>query len=341
MCCVQLVLLSSSTLAPFVHPLWPDPLARSIDRLWQRAEAPSISHAQLIKISDRSGAMSASAEITTADECAGATMVEGGVIFADDGDNRDRPVEGAEEGIPLDDKSPLDDGPRRPRCRRCRACCKCPRSLALVIHFCLLATAVLCIVPSGVLVSVMRARLGGVATLVWLVYCCVEVVVNAASLLRRGPRREEAARAGDETRCINCDEERVASCCGDMGCLCVGSASSSSAKQPWRLPLAVALLLVVEGVLLLVPVFAQNAANVEGAIDEVFPGASSLAPSPRASPFSFGQYLLPGSFSFYGGYDNNAGGAITFRYKNGCAPECALDVHTPQGEAPPSGYPVM
>jgi len=110
--------------------------------------------------------------------------------------------------------------------------------------------------------------------------------------------------------------------------------------------MTVTLLLIVEGILLLTPVFASTASYNSinnGAIDEVFPGASSLAIDPRTTSFSFGQYMLPGVFSYFGGYNNNnSGSAKTLKYNDGCKPDCELDIHIPQdGASSSSGYPVI
>ena len=141
-------------------------------------------------------------------------------------------------------------------------------------------------------------------------------------------------------------QSRMSILCNQMGCLCIAppSAKSSCLKMPC--PLVILILLIIEGILLLVPVFVStskyNSMN-NRAIDEVFRGASSLAPDPRQTSFSFGQYMLPGVFSYFGGYKNDSGNVKTLKYKDGCIPECELDIHLPHDTKPTSSgiYPVM
>jgi len=227
--------------------------------------------------------------------------------------------------------------------RRSCCCCSCWTTIAVIIHIIILAAAILGMIPIGVMTSVMRAFMSGVVTFIWLVYCCVSVTSNLVSFFI-GPARKEKHSDGDDP------PSRLSDLCNKMGCLCVGPPPPSACcwnKIPWSI--AISLLLVLEGILLLTPVLASvssfhslDSDSNSGGI--IFDEAKAV--DPRPSPFSFGQYMLPGSFSQFGGYDNNAGRAKTFKYKDGCEPECELDIHIPKsnGESTPSsssGYPVI
>lgn len=229
----------------------------------------------------------------------------------------------------------------RPRCQ-CRACVRprCLPSLVVAIHALILLTAILCLAPMGVATSALRAYLGGIVTFVWLLYCCIMVASNVAAFTRGrlGKRHDDAAASVDEVD-GNVETSRMSAACHEMGCLCGAKSKSLCFGVPssW----IVSLLLVIEGVLLLTPVFA-SASTYTSLNGGQIPDASSLAVDPRPTAFSFGRYMLPGAFSFYGGYSNNNGRAETLTYKEGCKPECELDIHTPStGVTPSSGYPVM
>ena len=243
------------------------------------------------------------------------------------------------------------------RCRR-RCCCCCtdctrPKFFTIILHIYIMCAALVCFVPTGVMVSVMRARLGGITTLIWIIYCCVMILANGVYILRRYNNTKGRNLRDDNNDVTTIDEEqqagestRLVSTCNEMGCLCfVGpSSTKSTCRGKVPCPLTITILLIIEGILLLVPVFASTSTytTIDVEIDNVFPTASTIAPNPQTNAFSFNKYLLPGGFSQYGGYDNNPGNAKTFRYKEGCKPECEFDIHIPQGDdVPVDGYPVI
>lgn len=153
--------------------------------------------------------------------------------------------------------------------------------------------------------------------------------------------------------------KRVSEACNKMGCLCDQSSKLDFCFLPFDA--IVTLLLVIEGFLLLIPVFASismiqilNAGIIEETFASSYNTAAVVPVNPKSEAFNFGQYMLPGSFSYYGGYNNGdmkekfhyIPGCNpcrkTLQYKVGCSPACEMDIHIPN-DAPvyDDGYPVM
>ena len=270
---------------------------------------------------------------------------------------------GGEEDVTLATRSNSEVGPSsstdeqsRSYCRRiccCFANCTYPKMFTIIIHSAIMLLALLCFVPTGAMVSKVRAHWGGLATLVWIIYCCVMIISNVVYYVRRrrghnhtdqGKRNcqeEEDVDVDDNDADIEdqADESHLISSCNEMGCLCFADRTSSTDKSTccWKkVPchVAIVILLIIEGVLLLTPVLAPTSTykSIDVAIKNAFP-EEYLAPDPKNTPFSFGKYLFPGGFSMSGGY-TNAGKFKTFKYKEGCVPECELDIHTPDGDIP-------
>ena len=108
-----------------------------------------------------------------------------------------------------------------------------------------------------------------------------------------------------------------------MGCLCftngpyISSTNTSKCccnKAPCHI--VVIILLIIEGIVLLTPVFASLSTynSIDMAMGEAFPD-STTAPDPRRSAFNFGSYLLPGGFAMNGVYTSKHNNVKTFKYK--------------------------
>eukprot|EP00566_Odontella_aurita_P010297 CAMPEP_0113556460 /NCGR_PEP_ID=MMETSP0015_2-20120614/17267_1 /TAXON_ID=2838 /ORGANISM="Odontella" /LENGTH=428 /DNA_ID=CAMNT_0000457815 /DNA_START=414 /DNA_END=1700 /DNA_ORIENTATION=+ /assembly_acc=CAM_ASM_000160 len=201
--------------------------------------------------------------------------------------------------------------------------------------------------------EVVRAYMSGIITLIWLIYCCIMAASNISSLVRSWYSRKKGENSGGEIGPSVAMAQAQQSACLDvflgerMGCLCCGPSPSKPRCLCRKIscPMVITFLLIVEGVLLLTPVFAATSSYSSlnnGEIEAVFPNAA-LAPDARSSAFSFGAYMLPGGFSLYGGYSNSFDGkqTTTFKYKDGCKPECELDVHIPSRDNASDGYPVI
>jgi len=251
-----------------------------------------------------------------------------------------------------------------------RLCCcfnDCTKQKFLVIamHVFILIIALLCLIPTGVMKEVMRARMANIATLVWIIYCIIMILINISYYFHRrkhdmskSSREEEVDVDEDMSKSQEVDVEdqtsnnyRVASTCNKMGCLCFTTGPYISPTNTrkccfkkatcYRVVIA---LLIIEGILLLSPVFASLSTynNIDVELNTAFPEVVTYPPpDPKIKAFSFGNYLLPGVFSMNGGYTNQNDNVKTFKYKDGCSPDCELDIHLPKGDIPISGYPII
>jgi len=245
--------------------------------------------------------------------------------------------------------------------------CTKQKFLVIAIHAFLLIIALLCLIPTGVMKEVMRARMANIATLVWIIYCIIMISINISYYFHRrkhdmskSSREEEVDVHEDMNKSdqeeVDVEDQtsknyRVVSTCNKMGCLCftngVYISTSNTTKCCFKKATCyrvVIALLIIEGILLLSPVFASlstyNRIDVE--LKNAFPEVVTYPPpDPKTNAFSFGNYLLPGGFSMNGGYTNHNDNVKTFKYKDGCSPECELDIHLPKGLVPASGYPII
>jgi len=244
--------------------------------------------------------------------------------------------------------------------------CTKQKFLVIAIHAFTLIIALLCLIPSGVMKEVMRARMANIATLVWIIYCIIMISINISYYFHR--RKHDMSKSSQEEE-VDADVDmcksqeqvdvedqtsnnyRVVSTCNKMGCLCFTNGLYISATNTskccfkkatcYRVVIA---LLIIEGILLLSPVFASlstyNSIDVE--LMDAFPEVVIYPPpDPKTNAFSFGNYLLPGGFSMNGGYTNHNDNVKTFNYKDGCSPECELDIHLPKGDVTTTGYPII
>ena len=255
-----------------------------------------------------------------------------------------------------------------PSCFNRFCCCfnDCTKQKFLVIamHAFIFIIALLCLIPTGVMKEVMRARMANIATLVWIIYCIIMISANISYYfhrrkhMKRTPREEEE---DEEKRGKSSQEEvdveyqtsnnyRVVSTCNKMGCLCFTNGlyiSTNTSKCCFKKATCykvVIALLIIDGILLLSPVFASLSTynNIDVELKNAFPEVVTYpAPDPKTTAFSFGNYLLPGGFSMNGGYTNQNDNVKTFKYKDGCSPDCELDIHLPKGQVPASGYPII
>lgn len=253
---------------------------------------------------------------------------------------------------------PNNNNSGRIYCSYCRDGCSFWTTLTVILHIIILVTAILCMIPMGVMTSVIRSYTSGIVTFIWLIYCCIMLVANVTYAVLH--RFNKIKKNEDEENIGIGSSYHVPNLCSKTGCLCVDRGNDESTKCWKKVPcsVVVTLLLIVEGILLLTPIFASsssyNSLN-NGAIEQTFlptnndddaPSSSLLPNPPRHTSFSFGQYMLPGPFSQFGGYTNNNANAVkTFRYKDGCKPECELDIHVPVVADDDMlgiiGYPVM
>lgn len=66
-------------------------------------------------------------------------------------------------------------------CHRLCCCikgCTWQKLLTIAFHTIIMILALLCFIPTGVMVSVMRAKWANVATLIWIIYCIVVISTN-------------------------------------------------------------------------------------------------------------------------------------------------------------------
>ena len=218
--------------------------------------------------------------------------------------------------------------------------CTKQKFLVIAIHFFIIIIALLCLIPSRVMKEVMRARMANIATLVWIIYCIIMISINISYYFHR---RKHMSKSSHEEEVIDVEEDisksqeevdveeqtsynyRVASTCNKMGCLCFTNglyiSSSNTSKCCFKKATCykvVIALLIIEGILLLSPVFASlstyNSIDVE--LDNAFPEVLAYPPpDPKNKAFSFGNYLLPGGFSMNGGYTNQNDNVKTFKYQ--------------------------
>ena len=242
--------------------------------------------------------------------------------------------------------------------------CTKQKFLVIAIHFFILIVALLCLIPSGVMKEVMRARMANIATLVWIIYCIIMISANISYYFHRREHMSKSSREGEEEKDMSKSREevdvedqtsnnyrRVVSTFNKMGCLCFTNGLYISATNTSKCCFkkatcykVVIALLIIEGIILLSPVFASLSTynNIDVELINAFPEVVSYPPSdPKTNAFSFGNYLLPGGFSMNGGYTNQNDNVKTFKYKDGCSPECELDIHLPKGQVPISGFPVI
>lgn len=123
-------------------------------------------------------------------------------------------------------------------CRRRICCCfkNCtyPQICIIILHSAIMLLAVLCFVPTGAMVSKVWAHWGGIATLVWIIYCCVMIVSNLVYYIQHyvqrtrskdEDRKEEVHDDNDandadvEEQVQDDDESRLVSSCNEIGCL--------------------------------------------------------------------------------------------------------------------------
>ena len=118
-----------------------------------------------------------------------------------------------------------------------RLCCcfnDCTKQKLLVIatHAFILIIAILCLIPTGVMKEVMRARMANIATLVWIIYC-IMISINISYYFHRRKHMSKSSREEEvDVDMSKYDQEevdvedqtsnnyRVASTCNKMGCLC-------------------------------------------------------------------------------------------------------------------------
>lgn len=112
-----------------------------------------------------------------------------------------------------DESENSEPSPPRSRCRRYLASCSFLRALIVTIHFIILATAIICMIPLGVMTSVQRAFMSGVITFVWLICCCIMVTSNIVYFARQRLRKKNQDFIEEQT------ESRKSASCNEMGCL--------------------------------------------------------------------------------------------------------------------------
>lgn len=193
--------------------------------------------------------------------------------------------------------------------------------VAASIHLLILLTAVMAMTPSEMSVLV-RSSYAGTITILWLAYVCGATAAGGLAALNSQGRALTDKTASNRAAALFI---------------------ALFLPRSLRLRAALGLLLAIEGMLLLAPIFAAapvaTALN-SGAVRAALNGEARVSDSnPFATAFDFGAYLATG-FTKEDGLET-AEPTLTEEYQGGCEPACAVDVFLPEALRPEAGWPAL